>query len=52
MTVGELVEKLRKYPADMLVAIRDECAPDADSEYETIDIEHRIGDDEVIMVVR
>ena len=49
MTVGELVEKLRKYPSEMLVAIRNEC--EDDGEYDTIRVEHHGNDDEVIMVI-
>lgn len=50
MTVGELIEMLSKYPSDMLIAIRDDCPADT-GEFETIHIEHRVGDSEVILVI-
>lgn len=49
MTIGELIEKLKRYPSDMLIAVRDEA--EDDGEYETINVEHRVGDDEVILVI-
>ncbi len=52
MTVGELIDKLSKYPKDMLIALRDDCPGDFDYSYETIDIEHNSGDDEIILVIR
>lgn len=50
MTVAELIEKLDKYPSDMLIAVRDDCEPNT-GEFETINIEHRVGDSEIILVV-
>lgn len=50
MTVGDLIDKLSKYPNDLLIAIRDDCPGDT-GEFETINIEHRIGDSEIILVI-
>ncbi len=50
VTIAELVEKLQRYPSEMLIAVRDEC--ESDGEYETITIEHRVGDSEIIMVIQ
>ena len=50
MTIAELIEKLSRYPSDMLIAIRDDCPADAE-DFETINVAHRMGDSEVILVI-
>jgi hypothetical protein len=50
MNVGELIDKLSRYPREMLIAIRDDCPRDT-GEFERINIEHRVGDDEIILVI-